>query len=65
MLYACDKILDASDDPVWIEVVKAQLKTHKRYLTSPGFIVSEEITWYGKELQDIYAETFNYKTVKV
>jgi hypothetical protein len=59
MLSACDKILTTSDDPVWIEVVSAQLQQHKKYLTSVKFIKSEEITWYGKKLQEIYKNEFN------
>jgi hypothetical protein len=58
MLSACDKILSTSDDPVWVEVVSAQLKQHKTYLSSKEFIDSEEITWYGKELQEVYKNEF-------
>jgi hypothetical protein len=58
MLYACDKILSASDDPVWKDVIKAQLRAHKTYLTSEEFIKSEEITWYGEDLYQLYKEEF-------
>ena len=58
MLYACDKILNASDDHVWKEVVVAQMMMHKDYLTSEEFILSEEIKWYGDELESLYYETF-------
>jgi hypothetical protein len=58
MLSACDKILSASTDPVWEEVVMAQLRQHKEYLTSKDFIDSEEITWYGQRLQNAYAREF-------
>jgi sialic acid synthase SpsE len=61
MLYACDKILSASDDPVWKDVIKAQLRAHKTYLTSEEFIKSEEITWYGEELYQLYKEEFKLK----
>jgi hypothetical protein len=54
MLYACDKILSASKDPVWEEVIMAQLQTHKTYLIGTEFVEGEEITWYGKELQKLY-----------
>jgi hypothetical protein len=58
MLSACDKILSASTDPVWEEVVSAQLHQHKEYLTSKSFIESEELTWYGHRLQNVYAKEF-------